>query len=243
MRLFQYLIGVASFCLVAGSAAASPANPQSGVDYRVLDRAQQTEPGKKVEVTEFFWYGCPHCSSLEPDLENWVKKNENNIVFKRVPVAFRESFVPQQKMYYALESMGKIDDMQKKIFAAIHGERKPLDTEAAIVDFVTKHGIDKQKFLELYNSFGIQAKAKRAAQLQEGFRIEGVPTIAIDGRYITSPSIVGAAIGRQPQAALHAATFQVMDHLVAKAATERGTSAQPAAAATPQTGNGAAKAK
>lgn len=230
MRLFRNLIGIAGFCLVAGTAAASPSNPQAGVDYRVLEKPQQTESGKKIEVTEFFWYGCPHCSALEPSLEAWVKKNENTIAFKRVPVAFRESFLPQQKMYYALEAMGKIDEMQKKIFAAIHGERRTLDTEAAIVEFVTKNGVDKQKFLDLYNSFGVQAKARRASQLQEAYRIDGVPTIAVDGRYVTSPSIVGASLGRQPDNVLHSATLQVMDHLVAKATKESGGAAQPAAA-------------
>lgn len=229
MRLIQYLIGVAGFCFVAATASASPSNPQSGVDYRTLDKPQQTDAtGKKVEVLEFFWYGCPHCSALEPSLEAWVKKQGDAIEFKRVPVAFRPSFLPQQKMYYALESMGKIEEMQKKIFATIHGERKALDNDAAITEFVVKNGIDKQKFLDLYNSFGVQTKARRASQMQEMYRIDGVPTLAIGGRYLTSPSIVGEKMGRQPDTVLHEATFQVAEHLVVKTVKENG--AAPVAA-------------
>ncbi|HEX2531175.1 MAG TPA: thiol:disulfide interchange protein DsbA/DsbL [Burkholderiaceae bacterium] len=227
MRFLQHVLAILGLSLVALSAGASPANPQNGVDYRTLDKVQPTESGKKVEVTEFFWYSCPHCSALEPSLEQWVKKQGDNIVFKRVPVAFRESFIPQQKLYYALEAMGKVDDMQLKVFNAIHSDRKSLDTDAAIVDFVASQGIDKKKFLDLYNSFAIQTKVRQAAKLQEAYMVDGVPLLAVDGRFETSPSIVGAALGRQPAPVLHAATFQVLDWLVATVAKEK--KAQPAA--------------
>jgi thiol:disulfide interchange protein DsbA len=221
MRFIQQFLAAFSLGLVVMTAGASPANPQPGTDYRVLDKPQQTDSGKKVEVTEFFWYSCPHCNALEPQLVEWVKKQGDNIVFKRVPIAFRPSFEPQQRLYYALEAMGKTEELHKKIFHRIHADRQPLDTEAAIVDFVEKQGIDKKKFLDLYNSFGVQTKVRRATQLQEAYRIDGVPTIAIDGRYITSPSIVGATLGNQPESATGAAALQVMTWLVNKAAKEQ----------------------
>ena len=214
------------------SAGASPAAPQNGVDYRTLDKPQATESGKKIEVTEFFWYSCPHCYSFEPHLAEWVKKQGDKIVFKRVPVNFRESFIPQQKLHYALEAMGKSDEMQPKVFRAIHVERQSLDTDAAILEFVGKHGIDKQKFSEAYNSFGTQAKIKRALTLQEAYKIDGVPTIAIGGKYETSPSIVGSTMGKQPEAALATAALQVMDALLVKAQKEQ-VAAAPAASAAP----------
>lgn len=208
--------------LTMASAIASPAAPQSGAEYRTLERAQPTESGNKIEVTEFFWYSCPHCFVFEPTLAEWVKKQGDKIEFKRVPINFRESFIPQQKLYYALEAMGKSEDMQRKIFNAIHVERQAIDTDASILDFVGKQGIDKQKFTATYNSFGMQSKVKRALVLQEAYKIDGVPTIAIDGKYITSPSIVGTAMGgRQPEPVLAASTVQVMDALVAKALAER----------------------
>jgi len=218
MRLLSRFFMAVGFSLLAASASATPDNPQNGKDYLTIDKPQQTESGGKVEVTEFFWYSCPHCNALDPALTEWVKKQGDKIVFKRVPVAFRESFVPQQRLYYSLEAMGKAEELQAKIFRAIHVERRQLDTEAQIVEFITKEGIDKQKFLDLYNSFGVEAKVKRAVQLQSAYKIQGVPTLAVDGRYMTAPSIVSEGNGRMPEPALHAATLKVMDHLLTMSA-------------------------
>ncbi|HTH43702.1 MAG TPA: thiol:disulfide interchange protein DsbA/DsbL [Oxalicibacterium sp.] len=221
MRFIQHLLAVIGLSLVAASAVASPTAPVNGTDYRTLERAQPTESGKKVEVTEFFWYDCPHCNAFEPSLEAWVKKQGDKIVFKRVPVAFRDSFIPQQKLYYALETIGKVDEMQARIFRAIHVERKQLETDSQIAAFIAKQpGIDVKKFTDAYNSFGVQTKAKRATQLQADYQIDGVPTLAIGGRYLTSPSIVAASVGNRPEAALHEAALQVADFLVNKSAAK-----------------------
>jgi len=206
---------------VAACAQATPAAPVNGVEYRTLEKVQSTESGKKIEVTEFFWFSCQHCHAFDPALADWVKKQGDNISFKRVPVAFRESFQPQQRLYYALEAMGRADELQKKVFNAIHVDRKSLDTEAAIADFVAAQGVDRKKFVETYNSFGVQAKLRRAVQLQDTYKVDGVPLIAIDGRYMTSPSILGASMGRQPENVLQSSTLQVMDWLVAKSVKDR----------------------
>lgn len=217
MRFLKHVLAALSISLMAAaSVQAAPDNPQNGVDYRTLDKAQQTDSGKKVEVTEFFWYSCPHCHALENDLVAWVKKQGDNISFKRVPVAFRDSMVPQQKLYYTLEAMGKLEELHPKVFNTIHVQKKRTDTDAEITDFAVKNGLDKAKFLEVYNSFGIQSKVKRAAQLAQAYQIDGVPLLAIDGRYLTSPSIVAASIGNKPEPVLHAATMQVADWLVNK---------------------------
>lgn len=218
MRFIQHLLAVATLSLFAATAGASPTAPVNGTDYRTLDKAQQTDSGKKVEVTEFFWYSCPHCSALEPALEAWVKKQGDKINFKRVPVAFRDSFIPQQKLFYSLEALGLVNSLHAKVFRAIHVERQPLDTDKQIADFIAKQGVDAKKFAEVYNSFGIQSKVQRATQLQAAYKVDGVPMIAIDGRYITSPSIIGASLGNRPEAILHDATLQVMDWLVTKSA-------------------------
>lgn len=216
MRFLRYLLATVSLALVAAGAQAAPNNPQNGVDYKTLDKPQQTDAGKKVEVLEFFWYSCPHCNALEHDLVAWLKKQGDNIVFKRVPVAFRDTMVPQQKFFYTIEAMGKFDELHPKMFNAIHVEKRRVDSEAEIIDFVTKNGVDKQKFLDVYNSFGIQSKAKRATQLMQGYQVDGVPLLAVDGRFLTSPSIVSASIGNRPEPVLFQSTFQVMDWLVSK---------------------------
>jgi thiol:disulfide interchange protein DsbA len=220
MRFLARLAVACSFGLLALTAGASPANPQAGVDYRVLDKAQPTESGAKVEVLEFFWYACPHCHSLEPALADWVKKQGDRISFKRVPVVFRDTFIPQQKLYYSLEAMGELPRLHNKVFSAIHVDRLPLSTDASIADFVAKNGVDKAKFQEVYNSFAVQTKVRRAAQLQADYKIDGVPTLAIGGKYLTSPSIVGEKMGNQPETVLHNAALQVASHLVDKVAKE-----------------------
>jgi len=224
MGFLRHALAGLSFSLIATGAQAAPANPQNGVDYRTLDKAQPTDAGKKVEVLEFFWYGCPHCNSLEPALADWVKKQGDRIVFRRVPVAFAERMVPHQKLFYALETMGRVDDLHPKVFQAMHVQRQPLDSDAAITDFIVKQGVDKQKFLDVYNSFGVQSKAKRASQLQQAYQVDGVPLLAVDGRFLTSPSIISASVGSRAEPVLHAGTFQVLDWLIARSAKE-----QPAA--------------
>ena len=215
MRFIARLMAAVSFGFIAASAMASPTEPVEGAEYHRLQNAQPTDTGKKVEVLEFFWYNCPHCFAFEPSLTEWIKKRGDSIVFRRVPVGFRESFVPQQKLYYTLEAMNRMD-IHKQVFDAIHVSRQKLDKEEAILDFIEKHGVDRKKFLDIYNSFGVQSKVGRVRQLQETYRIDGVPTVVIDGQYITSPSIVGSTMRGASEQAMNAATLQVMDALVAK---------------------------
>jgi len=221
MRILSKLLAAASFGLLALSAAASPASPKDGVDYRTIDVPQQTAAGNKVEVTEFFWYSCPHCFAFEPELQSWIKKQGDKIVFKRVPIAFRDTFIPQQKLYYTLDALGMIDQLHGKVFHAIHVDRLRLDTDAEIADFIAKQGVDKKKFTDMYNSFAVQTKVRQAAQTQNAYKVDGVPLVAIDGRWLTSPSIVGASLGNKPEPILQASTLQVMDFLVSKAAQEK----------------------
>jgi protein dithiol oxidoreductase (disulfide-forming) len=157
---------------------------QPGADYRVIDKTVPVDtPAPKIEVVEFFWYSCPHCNAFEPKLVAWSKKLPPDVVLKRVPVAFRDDFVPQQRLFYTLEAMGKLDELHQKVFDAVHKERKPTDREEAILAFAQANGLDVAKFKELYNSFSIQAKTRRASQLQNAYQVEGVPALGVAGRY------------------------------------------------------------
>ncbi|MBC3885901.1 thiol:disulfide interchange protein DsbA/DsbL [Undibacterium griseum] len=213
--------------LLASGAGASPAMPQNGAEYRVLGRPQPTESGKKVEVIEFFAYFCPHCNALEPLIAEWVKKQGDNIVFKRVHVNFH-NLVTQQKLYFTLEAMNKTDEFHVKAFNAYHIDRNRLATDADVMNFVAKSGLDKQKFSDVYNSFTIQSKLARANQMMEAYQIDGVPTIAIDGRYVTSPAQAIATLGRSTEDMQNRAVLQVMDFLVAKAQKEKTAGSAPA---------------
>ncbi|HXC39679.1 MAG TPA: thiol:disulfide interchange protein DsbA/DsbL, partial [Burkholderiales bacterium] len=139
-----------------GAAFAQAKKPENGTDYQTLGKIVNGDvPPGKVEVIEFFWYSCPHCNAFEPKLDAWVKKLPPDVVLKRVPVAFRDDFVPQQRLYYTLEAMGKVDELHAKVFRAIHTERQAINREDLIVEWVGKQGLDQAKFKELYNSFSV----------------------------------------------------------------------------------------
>ena len=140
-----------------------------------------TAPAGKIEVLEFFSYGCPHCYALEPTLEGWAKRLPADVVFKRVPVGFNALYENYQKIYYALEAMGQVEHMHRKVFDAIHQQRQRLDKEADIAAFMTANGLDGAKFIELYKSFSVQTKARQAQQLSQSYKIDGVPAMARAG--------------------------------------------------------------
>jgi thiol:disulfide interchange protein DsbA len=173
-------------------ALAQGKKPEAGTDYQVLDpRAPVDAPAGRIEIVEFFWYSCPHCNAFEPTLDAWVKKLPKDVVFRRAPVAFRDDFVPQQKLYFTLDAMGLVDKLHARVFAAIHGEKQSLATGEAIVDWVIKQGVDKAKFLEQYNSFTVATKATRSKQLQNAYKVEGVPAMGVAGRYYSDGSMAG----------------------------------------------------
>jgi thiol:disulfide interchange protein DsbA len=176
----------------SGAALAQGKGPQEGIDYLTLDKPAPTEaPAGKIEVVEFFWYSCPHCNAFEPLLESWIKKVPKDVAVRRVPVSFRPDFEPQQRLYYVLESMGKVDEMQMKVFNAIHLERQSLTNGDQITSWVEKQGINKAKFVDAYNSFPIVTKVRKATQLQDQYKVQGVPALGIAGRFYTDGTQAG----------------------------------------------------
>ena len=185
------------FSLAALTAAGLPLvaqaqgkKPEEGVDYLSLDKRVATEVGEgKIELIEFFWYSCPHCNAFEPRFASWLKTAPKDVVVKRVPVRFRDDFEAQQRAYYVFESLGLVDTMHGKLFHAIHTERQQLSSGAALAAWAGKNGMSEQKFTETFNSFGVATKARRATQLQEAFKVQGVPSLGIAGRFYTDGSL------------------------------------------------------
>ncbi|MFC7458899.1 thiol:disulfide interchange protein DsbA/DsbL [Hydrogenophaga defluvii] len=201
------MAGTASTGLLGASHAQAQATFKEGSDYLKLSRPAPVDaPADKVEVIEFFWYSCPHCNAFEPAFDAWAKRQPAHVVVKRAPVAFQDSFVPQQRLYYALEALGKVEEMHRKVFHAIHTERQRLATQDQIADWVAKQGVDRAKFLEAYNAFGVAGKARRATQLQDAYQVDGVPSLGIAGKYFTSGSLAQTL----PRSLL------VADHLIAQ---------------------------
>ncbi len=197
---------IALFGLQQGLFAQTPVKVEEGFDYRVLPIAQAVDAKGKVEVIEFFWYGCPHCYEFEPELKTWLKRQNKDVSFKKVPIAFREELMPHSLLFYALESLGKGDALNDKVMFAMHRENKRLLNENEIADWVAAQGVDRNAFLAAYRSFAVLSKARAANQLGNAYRIDGVPTVAVQGKYITSPSIAGS----------RAKAINVMDFLVNK---------------------------
>ncbi len=205
--------------LLVHPAAASPAAPKEGAEYLALPEAQPTESGRKIEVLEFFAYYCPHCYAFEPQLAEWVKKQGDNIVFRRVHVPRGPQVQAQQRLFFTLESLGLLEQYHGKVFTAMHVERNAFAQDEQVFDWASRAGIDRARFIDAYRSFGVQAKLRRAQAMMEAYRITHWPMIAVDGRFLTSPGMVSEA-GTPGEAAL-AGTLQVMDALVARAKADK----------------------
>jgi thiol:disulfide interchange protein DsbA len=162
---------------------------QSPERYVNVNPPQATEPGK-IEVLEFFAYTCPHCAVLEPLVAEWKKTLPSNVAFSSVPVAFNQAMKPFQYFYYALEAVGRLD-LHPKFFVALHQEKKRLFTRDAMINWAVEQGVDRAQFTAAMDSFGVKSKATRADQLAKGYAIQGTPSIAVNGRYLTSPSEAG----------------------------------------------------
>lgn len=190
--------------------AATPDTAFEGHDYTRLADPRPVA-GKKIEVLEFFWYRCPHCFQLEPDLNAWLKTLPKDAQIRRVPAVFRDDWLPGAKLYYTLEQMGLLGRLHEKVFNAYHVENLNLNDPAVLGAWMTKQGVDRKKFEAIYNSFSTQSKATQGAQLATAYGINGVPAFIIDGKYTTSMSMTQS----EPR------LFEVLNQLIVKARAER----------------------
>ncbi|MBE0621478.1 MAG: thiol:disulfide interchange protein DsbA/DsbL [Burkholderiales bacterium] len=182
---------LATAFIVFFAAGLAQAQPVAGVEYRQLATAQPTDVPGKIEVVEFFWYGCPHCYDFEPVLEPWVKKLPKDVHFRRIPAMFDNEYAQGARAFYALEAIGEEERLHKALFEAIHtGARLRVADEAALTEWLGKHGVDTKKFAAAYRSFTVEGKLKRAAQLTQAYKIDGVPTMAVDGKYVVNTNSI-----------------------------------------------------
>jgi thiol:disulfide interchange protein DsbA len=201
MKRRDVFVGGGTLCLLGSSlmpglVLAQTSVPKAGKEYVRLDRPAPVEANaSQVEVVEFFWYNCPHCNAFEPKLGDWLAKLPKHVAFRRVPVAFRADFEPQQRLYYALEAMGLVDKLHAKVFAAIHGQRLNLNAAPAIADWVVSQGVDRNKFTEQFNSFSVATKSKRATQLQNLYGVSGVPAMGVAGQFYTDGELARSMAG------------------------------------------------
>ncbi len=175
---------------------ASARNYDEGIEYQRLKEPVPTQVGPgKVEVVELFWYGCPHCFRLEPDLSKWLKSKPKNVEFIRIPAVFNKTWELHAKAYYTANFLGIMDKFHKPFFDAIHLKKQPMNTVAEVKKFFLQQGVSEKDFTNVFNSFGVDAKVRRAKELSREYGISGVPALVVNGKYLTDGPMAGGRRG------------------------------------------------
>lgn len=201
-RLFAILALAAALVLPQQGQAT-----EVGKDYLVISPAQPTDVKKgQVEVLEFFWYRCPHCFDLEPELNAWARKLPKGVVLKKVPGILNPSWAALARAYYALEALGMLEKLHGEVFDAIHVKGMDLNPPEQFFDWAVTKGVDRRQIADAYNSFAVNTKVMRAQQLTNAFRLNGVPAFAVNGKFVTSAYLTGG----------NPSLFKTLDELIAK---------------------------
>jgi thiol:disulfide interchange protein DsbA len=183
----RWLIVVLALACVGASAGAQ--EPQAGRDFTVVVPPQPTNDPQHIVVTEFFSYACQHCFRFNPSLTIWVSKLPKDVVFERVAVVFgRQVWAAPAKIFYALQTLGKVEQLSPDVFGAIHVEHKDFQIDKDIFDWMGAHGVEREKFAAAYNAFSMKASLARGDQLAQTYRLPGVPALVVDGKYMLAIS-------------------------------------------------------
>jgi protein dithiol oxidoreductase (disulfide-forming) len=221
---------VAALCVVTAALLAAPApvaaQAVEGHDYRTLKPPQPTTaPPGKIELIEFFSYGCPHCNDFYPLLSAWLAKQPKDVVLRRVPVGFgRPQWVNLARAYYALLATGDLERLDGALFHAIHEEHLELFDLESLATWVGKHGGNADKFTDAYTSFGVNTQTVQADQMAEDYQVTGIPTLAVNGKYVV--------LGAESAADEHAAFLELLkttDKVIAMARAQMHATPAPAA--------------
>lgn len=179
------LLAGALIVLIAGAQAWAQQQPRLNYEYRLID-PQPVTTGERIEVVEFFWYGCPFCYQLQGPLENWLKRKPADVELRRIPAILRESWVPHARLYYALEALGETGRLHQAVYDSLHLEKNGLFTASASADWAARNGIDRARWLAAYNSQEVERRVEQAHALTRAYSIHGTPSVVVDGRYLTS---------------------------------------------------------
>lgn len=182
-----------------------------GFDYRRLTTPLTVEVNDRPEVLEIFWYGCPHCQQLQAPLEEWRRRHDHAIRFRRLPAVLNERWAVHARTFYAAEAMGVAERIHIPLFDAIHHHRRPLYDEGSLAAFMGEQGVDPVRFRELFHAFGIEARVRQAEGIAKSLKLDGVPALLVGGEYLTSPEMTGS----------RERTLRVLDHLLGLAAVRQ----------------------
>jgi thiol:disulfide interchange protein DsbA len=193
MKRRAAIAGLALLAL-AGRAAAQEVRARQNIEYRLIP-VQPVETGERIEVIDFFWYGCPYCNDLQPTLEEWLKRKPDDVALRRVPAILRDSWAPHARIYYALELLGEVERLHLKVYEGYHVEQLHMSKPEVMEQLAAKHGIERQRWLDAYFSPETDARIARAFQATKRYDVQGTPSLVVDGRYLTSSSMTSTVRG------------------------------------------------
>jgi thiol:disulfide interchange protein DsbA len=177
---------LACYALFAHGQSASLS--RANVDYRLIE-PQPVKTGDRIEVIDFFWYGCPHCYAFQPALEEWIKRMPPDVTLRRIPAILRDNWAAHARIYYALESLGELERLHQQVYHGYHVQELHMSKPEVMVQWAVRHGIDRQKWTDAYNSPEVTQKVETAKTLTMDYNVQGTPSLVVDGRYLTSPAM------------------------------------------------------
>jgi len=178
-------LALLTLACLAGGAHAQDIRARQNLEYRLI-AAQPVETGERIEVIDFFWYGCPYCNDLQPALEGWIRRKPADVAVRRVPAILRDSWAPHARIFYTLEELGEVERLHLKVYEGYHVERLHMSKPDVMVEWAAKNGIDRKRWLEAYSSPAVDAKVQRSKELSAAYTVQVTPTLVVDGRYLTS---------------------------------------------------------
>lgn len=188
LRLFGIIFGLIFTSVMPAEQRASP-DVSKGEGYIKIFPPQPTQEADKIEVIEFFWYGCPHCYDFEPLIKEWAKSLPENVQLIKQPAIFNANWAPGARAYFVAEALGITDQIHDTIFDAIQKDNRPLESEDQLADFFAEHGVEKEDFHQAYNSFIVTTRMRQAESMPARYGVTGVPTVIINGKYLTNGTL------------------------------------------------------
>ncbi len=195
LRLLVCCLTLACGATLAHAQETPRARPN--IEYRLIEQ-QPVETRDKIEVIDFFWYGCPHCYNLQPALEEWIRRKPADVALRRIPVILRETWAPHARIYYTLEALGELERLHQEVYHGYHVQELHMSKPDVMAQWARRRGIDRQKWLDAYHSDAVTQKVRRAEQLTSAYNVQGTPSLAVDGRYLTSSRMAGSVSGLIP---------------------------------------------
>ena len=186
------ILALLALAFLAGASHAQDIRARQNIEYRLI-APQPAEASDRIEVIDFFWYGCPYCNELQPALESWIRRKPADVALRRIPAILRDSWAPHARIYYALEQLNEVERLHLKVYYGYHVEKLHMSRPDVMVEWAVKNGIDRKRWLDAYHSPEVDAKVERAKKLSEAYTVEVTPTLVVDGRYLTSGAYVPGA--------------------------------------------------